>query len=382
MNEICARNRIGSTPSAANVAASTRPADVITPPVTASPRRMPSGAVPRRLLAHPRHEEDVVVHAERDEEHEPEQRHHGSAPGKPKTNVEHERGDAQRCGEREHDRGDQQERRDDRAQQQHQDHEDHEQHERDDEALVGDRRPRWCRGRPRCAADEHGPRRPRRAARAGRAPSPRPLPSPPGRRASPAAEPRRPRRWARAPGVPGGPERLDAVLGDQRRCPLGESWETTATESTPGVASSDVGHGLELVLGRDDHGGVPDPPGKCSLSSAARLAPATPQHELARRHAVGFSCVSPSAITHEEQRRDDPDHARPSRDEPPTAPRPARRGRDDVVAPRRAAAASAWTHGQNAARPAHRSERRQERERRRGRRRCRSRRPARGSCSW
>src|SRR3954453_5928577 len=37
MNAICARNRIGRTPSAANVAASTTPALVTTPPVTASP---------------------------------------------------------------------------------------------------------------------------------------------------------------------------------------------------------------------------------------------------------------------------------------------------------------------------------------------------------
>ena len=42
MNAIWARNRIGSTPSAANVAASTMPAEVITPPVATSPRRMPS----------------------------------------------------------------------------------------------------------------------------------------------------------------------------------------------------------------------------------------------------------------------------------------------------------------------------------------------------
>ena len=45
MNAICARNRIGITASAANVAASTTPALVITPPVTARPRRMP-GLVP------------------------------------------------------------------------------------------------------------------------------------------------------------------------------------------------------------------------------------------------------------------------------------------------------------------------------------------------
>ena len=41
MNAICARNSSGSTPSAANVAASTTPAEVITPPVTERPLRMP-----------------------------------------------------------------------------------------------------------------------------------------------------------------------------------------------------------------------------------------------------------------------------------------------------------------------------------------------------
>ena len=41
MNAICTRNRIGITDSAAKVAASTSPADVMTPPVIVSPRRMP-----------------------------------------------------------------------------------------------------------------------------------------------------------------------------------------------------------------------------------------------------------------------------------------------------------------------------------------------------
>ena len=45
MNAICARNRIGTTPSAANVAASTTPAEVITPPVTDRPLSTP-GWVP------------------------------------------------------------------------------------------------------------------------------------------------------------------------------------------------------------------------------------------------------------------------------------------------------------------------------------------------
>jgi hypothetical protein len=45
MNAIWTRNRIGNTASAEKVAASTTPADVITPPVTARPTRMP-GLVP------------------------------------------------------------------------------------------------------------------------------------------------------------------------------------------------------------------------------------------------------------------------------------------------------------------------------------------------
>src|SRR3954471_7497538 len=48
MKAIWARKRIGRTPRAAKVAASTTPALVITPPVTASPLRMP-GLVPSRL---------------------------------------------------------------------------------------------------------------------------------------------------------------------------------------------------------------------------------------------------------------------------------------------------------------------------------------------
>ena len=70
-----ARNTIGSVASAANVPASTNPAEVMTPPVAARPIRAPR-RVPmlQRLLADPGHQEDVVVDAERDEEHEREQR--------------------------------------------------------------------------------------------------------------------------------------------------------------------------------------------------------------------------------------------------------------------------------------------------------------------
>ena len=74
-NPISARNTSGSTPRTENVAASTTPAEVMTPPVTVSPRRMPRRVpLSQRLLAHAGHQEDVVVDAERDEEHEREQR--------------------------------------------------------------------------------------------------------------------------------------------------------------------------------------------------------------------------------------------------------------------------------------------------------------------
>ena len=75
MNAIWARKRIGSTASAAKVAASTMPALVMTPPVTARPARMPGRvAPPGGLLPDPGHEEDRVVDAERDEEDEPVER--------------------------------------------------------------------------------------------------------------------------------------------------------------------------------------------------------------------------------------------------------------------------------------------------------------------
>ena len=94
---ISARNTIGSTPSTTKVAASTSPAEVITPPVTASPRRMPS-RVPccERLLPHPGHQEDVVVDAQRDQEHEREQRERRVGAGEVEHVVEDERADAQR----------------------------------------------------------------------------------------------------------------------------------------------------------------------------------------------------------------------------------------------------------------------------------------------
>ena len=85
MKPICVRTTSGSTASAPNVPASTMPAPVITAPVTASPRSVPS-RVPclLRLLAHPRHQEDVVVDPERDQEDEASSGSVGSTPAKPK----------------------------------------------------------------------------------------------------------------------------------------------------------------------------------------------------------------------------------------------------------------------------------------------------------
>ena len=81
---------MGMTPRAANVAARTTPAEVITPPVTPSPRRMPGpGAVFQGLLAHPGHQEDVVVDAEGHQEDETEQRHRGVRAREAEDVVEH-----------------------------------------------------------------------------------------------------------------------------------------------------------------------------------------------------------------------------------------------------------------------------------------------------
>ena len=86
MKAIWTRNASGMTPSAANVAASTTPAEVITPPVVVSPRSMPcTGAVAQRLLPDPGHQEDVVVDAEGDEEDEAVQRHGGVRPARSRS---------------------------------------------------------------------------------------------------------------------------------------------------------------------------------------------------------------------------------------------------------------------------------------------------------
>ena len=69
------RNVAGIVARTANVPASTNPAEVITPPVAASPD---DGAVAGvafvGFFADPGHQEDVVVNAERDEEHVHQQR--------------------------------------------------------------------------------------------------------------------------------------------------------------------------------------------------------------------------------------------------------------------------------------------------------------------
>ena len=113
------RNVTGSVPSTANVPASTTPAEVITPPVAASPISAPAaGAVPLGFLAHAGHQEDVVVDAQRDQEHEHEQRERGVRAGEAEHVVEDQRADAERRRERQHHGRDQHDRRDERPQQQ------------------------------------------------------------------------------------------------------------------------------------------------------------------------------------------------------------------------------------------------------------------------
>ena len=132
-----ARNTTGMVPSTRNVAASTRPALVITPPVevsaTSAPLRVPGV---HRLLAHAGHQEDVVVDAQGHEEHEREQREARVGPGEAEDVLEQQRRDAQRGAEGQHHGGDQDQRRQHRAQQGHQDQEHQEQDDRDDHEVV------------------------------------------------------------------------------------------------------------------------------------------------------------------------------------------------------------------------------------------------------
>ena len=93
-------------------------------------------AVLERLLADARHEEDVVVDAERDEEDEREQRDVRARAREAEDHVEDDRADAERGQERQHDGRDEQHRRDDRAQQPDEDHEDDHERQRDEQPRV------------------------------------------------------------------------------------------------------------------------------------------------------------------------------------------------------------------------------------------------------
>src|SRR5436190_1779689 len=88
-----------------------------------------AGARALGLLADPGHQEDVVVDAQRDQEHEREQRHRHVRARKGEQVPEHQRGQAERGREGQHHRADQHQRRDDRPQQQREDDQHDEQHQ-------------------------------------------------------------------------------------------------------------------------------------------------------------------------------------------------------------------------------------------------------------
>ena len=107
-------------------------------------QRAAPGAVPLGLLAHPGHQEDVVVDARA----RPGTRTRTagttvSAPAKPKTCSNTSALTPSAARERQHHGRDQHQRRDDRAQQQHQDQQHDDQHERDDQRCRSCAAARW-----------------------------------------------------------------------------------------------------------------------------------------------------------------------------------------------------------------------------------------------
>jgi hypothetical protein len=172
------RNVAGMVASTANVPARTNPAEVITPPVAASPIRAAPRVAFGRLFPHSSHQEDVVVDAECNEEHEHEQGERGVGPAEPEDVVEEECAHAEGGGEGKHHRGGQDQRRDKRAQQQAEDDEDYDEDERDDDLAVVGRHASSTGPHPstspRCPADSG----PRRVAHGSAPPSPaRPRPA-------------------------------------------------------------------------------------------------------------------------------------------------------------------------------------------------------------
>ena len=107
-----------------------------------------------RLLPDPGHQEDVVVDAQGDQEHEHEQRERGVRAAEAEYVVEEEGADAEGGGEREHHRGGQDQRRHQRPQQQPEDDEHHRQDERDDDGTVMRGRAFHVQGGGRGPADQ------------------------------------------------------------------------------------------------------------------------------------------------------------------------------------------------------------------------------------
>ena len=106
--------------------------------------------------SHARHEEDVVVDPQRDEEDEREERKARILAGEVGEELEDEKCEAECSAEREHDRPHEHERPDDRTQEQHEDREDDEEHERDEEERVRAHGLAQVELLGRRAADENG----------------------------------------------------------------------------------------------------------------------------------------------------------------------------------------------------------------------------------
>src|SRR5437763_383754 len=98
------------------------------------------GAVLESLLADPRHQEDVVVDAERDEEHEDEKRQAVVRAAPAEDVVEEQCTDPERGRERQHHSANEHKRCDHCPQQPSEDDEHHQQHDRDDQVAVVVRR--------------------------------------------------------------------------------------------------------------------------------------------------------------------------------------------------------------------------------------------------
>ena len=145
------------------------PALVITGPVAASARSMPS-RVPccARLLAHPRHQEDRVVDPQRDQEDEGEGRDRGVDAGVADDEADEQDRDPERAEEREDHARDQHQRRDQRPQQDREDDRDQQQRERRDQLEVAlDRLVEVVVDRGRRRRPARSPRAPGRRRRRG-----------------------------------------------------------------------------------------------------------------------------------------------------------------------------------------------------------------------